>query len=397
VPKALLTATVQSHIAQFHEPAIRLLKAHGYEVHVAARDNLAQKNGLTLTSPDHVFDVPFERNPLSPKNALAFRQLRAIAREGDYDIIHCNTPVAGILTRLVAAPFRRRGTRVVYTAHGFHFFKGASPLNWALYYPLERAFARLTDVLVTINKEDYARAAGFPAGAVRYVPGVGVDLDRFGTATEPSAELRRELGLAEDDFVVLSVGELNDNKNHATVLRAMAHPAAPRLHYLICGNGPRREMLEDLARELGIDDRVHFLGYRRDIPLILGTADVFCLPSFREGLPLSLMEAMAAGKPIVCSRIRGSVDLVDPGEGGVIVEAADAAGYAAAFNWLAVDPELRLSMGRHNRARVQGFSSDAVSAALRSVYRLDARQSRREERRFRRTSCASTVHSPKND
>lgn len=371
MPKALLTATVQSHIAQFHEPAIRLLKAHGYEVHVAARDNLAQKHGLTLSSPDHVFDVPFERNPLSPRNVLAFRQLRAIVREGDYDIIHCNTPVAGILTRLVAAPFRPSGTRVVYTAHGFHFFKGASPLNWALYYPLERLFARLTDVLVTINKEDYARAARFPAGAVRYVPGVGVDLERFGTP-EPSAELRRELGLADDDFVVLSVGELNDNKNHATVLRAMAHPAAPRLQYLICGNGPRRHQLEDLARELGIDDRVHFLGYRRDIPLILGAADVFCLPSYREGLPLSLMEAMAAGKPVVCSRIRGSVDLVDPGEGGVIVESADQAGYANAFGLLAADRGLRQSMGLHNRARVQGFSSDAVTAALAGVYGLTA-------------------------
>lgn len=374
MPKALLTATVQSHIAQFHEPAIGLLKAHGYEVHVAARDNLAQKNGLTLSSPDRLFDVPFERNPLSPKNALAFRQLRAIVRKGDYDIIHCNTPVAGILTRLVAAPFRRRGTRVVYTAHGFHFFKGASPLNWALYYPLERLFARLTDVLVTINKEDYARAARFPAGAVRYVPGVGVDVERFGTAPDPSAELRRELGLADDDFVVLSVGELNDNKNHATVLRAMAHPAAPRLQYLICGNGPRREQLEELARELGIGDRVHFLGYRRDIPLILAMADIFCLPSFREGLPLSLMEAMAAGKPVVCSRIRGSVDLVDPGEGGVIVEAADVTGYANAFDLLAADRELRRSMGQHNRARVQGFSSDAVTAALADGYGLaDAR------------------------
>lgn len=372
MPRALLTATVQSHIAQFHEPAIRLLHEHGFEVHVAARDNLAQKNGLSLTSPDRIFDVPFERNPLAPRNLQAFKQLRAIVHEGDYDIIHCNTPVAGILTRLVAAPFRRKGTRVVYTAHGFHFFKGASPLNWALYYPLERLFARLTDVLVTINKEDFARAARFPAGAVRYVPGVGVDLQHFGSTPEPTADLRRELGRADDDFVVLSVGELNDNKNHATVLRAMAQPAAPRLQYLICGNGPRREQLEDLARELGIDDRVHFLGYRRDIPLILAMSDVFCLPSFREGLPLSLMEAMAASRPVVCSRIRGSLDLVDPGEGGVIVEAADAAGYANAFNRLAADRELRQSMGQHNRGRVQGFSSDAVTAALADVYGLAA-------------------------
>lgn len=372
MPKALLTATVQSHIAQFHEPAIRLLHKHGYEVHVAARDNLAQKPGLTLTLPDRLFDVPFERNPLSPKNMLALTQLRAIVREGDYNIIHCNTPVAGILTRLVGQQARAKGAVLVYTAHGFHFFNGAPLVNWLVYYPLERAFAHLTDVLVTINREDYARARRFRAGIVRHVPGVGVDLRRFETAPDSRAELRRELGLSEDGFVVLSVGELNDNKNHATVLRAMAHPGAPRLNYLICGNGPRRGQLGELARELGVEGQVHFLGYRRDIPLILGAADVFCLPSFREGLPLALMEAMAAGKPVVCSRIRGSVDLVDLDEGGVIVEAADVAGFAKAFDLLSASCELRQSIGAHNRARVQAFSSDAVTAALAAVYGLRA-------------------------
>lgn len=371
MPKALLAATVLSHIAQFHEPAIRLLKDHGYEVHVAARDNLPEKNGLTLTSPDHVFDVPFERNPLSPRNALAFRQLRAIVRGGDYDIIHCNTPVAGILTRLVGQRARAAGATLVYTAHGFHFFDGAPLANWLAYYPLERAFASLTDVLVTINKEDYARAARFPAGAVRYVPGVGVDLHRFGETPPPRAVLRREFGLADDDFVVLSVGELNENKNHATVLRAMAQGTAPHVHYMICGNGPRRQQLEGLAHELGIDTRVHFLGYRRDIPLMLGVADVFCLPSFREGLPMALMEAMVSGKPVVCSRIRGSVDLVDPNEGGVIVDSADdVAGFAKAFELLDADGELRRSMGQHNRKRIRGFSTEAVTAALADVYGL---------------------------
>lgn len=371
MPKALLTATVQSHIAQFHEPAIALLQEHGYEVHVAARDNLAQKNGLTLTSPDRIFDVPFERNPLSPRNVRAFTQLRAIVRAGDYDIIHCNTPVAGILTRLVGQRARDAGAKLVYTAHGFHFFKGAPLLNWLVYYPLERVFARLTDVLVTINKEDYARAARFPASRVQYVPGVGVDLQRFGEAPASSSALRREFGLADDDFVVLSVGELNDNKNHATVLRAMAQTETPRMHYLICGNGPRREQLEALARELGIEGRVHFLGYRRDIPLVLGMADVFCLPSFREGLPLSVMEAMAAGKPVICSGIRGSVDLVAPGEGGVVIDRAnDVAGFAKALDVLSADSELRRTMGQHNRQRVRGFSTDAVTAALADVYRL---------------------------
>lgn len=372
MPKALLTATVQSHIAQFHEPAIRLLKEHGYEVHVAARDNLAQKNGLTLTSPDRVFDVPFERKPLAPSNVRAFRQLSAIIRDGGYDIIHCNTPVAGVLTRLAGQRARAAGTRLVYTAHGFHFFDGAPWRNWAVFYPLERALARFTDVLVTINKQDYARALRFPAGTVRFVPGVGVDLQRFGEVPAPSAELRREFGLAADDFVVLSVGELNDNKNHATVLRAMAHPDAPRLQYLICGNGPRRQQLEELSHELGVGERLQFLGYRRDIPNILGLADVFCLPSFREGLPLALMESMAAGRPVVCSGIRGNVDLIEPDMGGIVVERADdVSGFAQAFGVLASDSERRNAMGNRNRERAQGFSRDAVAAALIGIYGLD--------------------------
>ena len=371
MPKALLTATVQSHIAQFHEPAIRLLHEHGYEVHVAARDNLDVKEGLTLTSPDRIFDVPFERSPASPRNLLALRQLRTIMRDNDYDIIHCNTPVAGVVTRLAAAPYRRKGTTVVYTAHGFHFFAGAPLLNWLAYYPVERFLARVTDVLVTINREDYARAVRFPAGTVQYVPGVGVDLQRFGVDAAPSAELRRELGLSDDDFVVLSVGELNENKNHATVLRAMAQSTEPRMHYLICGNGPRREQLESQARELGIDARVHFVGYRRDIPEMLAMADVFCLPSFREGLPLSVMEAMAAGKPVVCSGIRGSVDLIDPHQGGVVVAGADQAlAYAEAFERLAGDADARRAMGKHNRDRIRSFSTDAVTAALMDVYGL---------------------------
>lgn len=371
MPKALLTATVQSHIAQFHEPAIRLLKEHGYEVHVAARDNLAQKIGLTLSSPDRVFDVPFERSPVSPRNLAAARQLSGIMRETQYDIIHCNTPVAGVLTRLFGQRARAGGAKLVYTAHGFHFFKGAPPQNWLLYYPLERFLARFTDVLVTINTEDYARARSFPARSVRYVPGVGVDLEKFADASVPASITRTSLGLRDDDFVVLSVGELNDNKNHRTVIRALAELNDARMHYLICGNGPRRQQLEKLARDAGVGERVHFLGYRRDIPQVLAAADVFCLPSFREGLPLSVMEAMAASKPVVCTGIRGNVDLVEPGRGGFLIDPPDdVAGYATALDALSANPREREEMGAHNRLAVRRCSDAAIAEDLRQAYGL---------------------------
>lgn len=369
--KALLTATVLSHIAQFHKPAIRLLKEHGYEVHVAARDNLAEKNGLTLALADQVFDLPFERTPLALNNLTAYRRLRSIIDEGNYDLIHCNTPVGGIATRLASRHARAAGAKVIYTAHGFHFFTGGPPANW-MYYPLERAFARLTDTLITINQEDYARAERFPAGAVSYVPGVGVDLKRFATpALDAVQSIRQQLHLSDQDFVVLSVGELNYNKNHSTVLHAMAQAQIPQMRYLVCGNGPRREYLEELAVTLGINDRVHFLGYRRDIPELMYAADAFCLPSFREGLPMALMEAMAASMPVVCSGIRGNSDLIDAG-GGVIVTPSDSVtGYVEALARLEGDPELREAMASRNRKRIADFSVESVRTSMSSIYGLD--------------------------
>jgi len=372
--RALLTATVLSHIAQFHQPAIDLLKQSGYEVHVAARNNLAEKPGLSLGGVDRVIDVPFERSPLSPRNLLAARRLRRVLRDTDYDLIHCNTPVAGLLTRLCGQRSRRRGARMIYTAHGFHFYKGAPLLNWLVYYPIEWLSAFGTDVLITINHEDHRRASRFPARSVEYVPGVGVDLDRFRSPTVEPSEVRRRLGLAENAFVVLSIGELNDNKNHQTIIKALAATTTPGLQYLICGNGPRREELEQLALDLGLKDRVSLLGYRRDIPELLAASDAFCLPSIREGLSLAAVEAMAAGKPVVCSRNRGSEDLVDAGITGLVVdEAEDVAGFTSALDSLASNPETSAAMGSRNVHRARDYSVECVVSKLVTVYDLDTR------------------------
>lgn len=369
VPRALLTATVLSHIAQFHQPAIDLLKEAGYEVHVAARNNLDQKPGLTLTGVDRVIDVPFERSPLTPKNFSAARRLRQVLRDTDYDLIHCHTPVAGLLTRLCGQRSRRRGARMLYTAHGFHFFKGAPLANWLVYYPIEWLSAFGTDVLITINQEDFRRAARFPSRSVEYIPGVGVDVHRFGGPIADPSEIRRSLGLAEDAFVVLSIGELNANKNHQTVIRALSMLEDANIRYLICGNGPLLSLLQDQTEELGLDDRVQFLGYRRDIPALLAIADLFCLPSFREGLPLALMEAMASGKAVVASRIRGVSDLLPDTHGGMSVpDPRSVDGFTEAIRTLAGDDDRRQTAGAHNREYITAFSSAAVIRKLRRIY-----------------------------
>ena len=212
--KILYTATVLSHICQFHLPYLRMLRERGHEIHVAAHDNLAEKNGLRLKYADRHIEIPFERSPFSPKNIGAYRMLKALIDREEYDLIVCNTPVGGILTRLAAGKARRRGAKVYYIAHGFHFYKGASKKNWLLYYPLEKHMARLCDAVITINEEDFRLAkARFP-GRVEHIHGIGVDGARYHPATpEEQRAMRRKEGLTGDDFVVLCTGELNSRRS----------------------------------------------------------------------------------------------------------------------------------------------------------------------------------------
>ena len=248
--KVLLTATVQSHICQFHRPLAEVLHAHGCEVHVAARDNLAEKNGLKLDFADKVYDVPFSRSPKSPDNIRAYRELKKILDREHYDVVHCNTPMGGIVTRLAARKTRKAGTKVFYTAHGFHFYKGASRKNWLVFYPIERIFARLTDKLITINQEDFALASAKFAAEVARIHGVGVNEGRyFPVSDREQQRLRQELGFTREQKLILCIGELLPNKNQAMAIRMMPRilEEFPDALLLLAGNGPEKENLENLV------------------------------------------------------------------------------------------------------------------------------------------------------
>ena len=251
--KILYVATVLSHICQFHLPYLQMLQEQGHTVHVAAHDNLAVKNGLQLKYADRHIEIPFERSPYDPRNISAYRKLKALLDQEHYDVIVCNTPVGGILTRLAARKERKQGTRVIYIAHGFHFYKGASKKNWLMFYPLEKEMARLCDVVVTINEEDYRLAKKHFPGKVERIHGVGVREDRYHpAAAEEQAEMRRKEGLSEDDFVVICTGELNENKNQKTLIAAAAllRDQIPNLKVLLAGNGPKeQELREQIAAE----------------------------------------------------------------------------------------------------------------------------------------------------
>lgn len=364
--KVLFVATVlRGHVLVFHLPYMRWFQEQGYEVHLCCRNDTGDPD-VQVPYCDRFIELPFERSPLDPKNLAVYGRLRALIDENDYALIHCNTPVGGMLGRLCARGARKKGARVVYTAHGFHFFTGAPLKNWLLFYPAERFLSRFTDLLITINGEDYARAQRFHAHSAVMINGVGVDLSRFDMPVDRAA-VRASLGLDMDTPVVITVGEHIPRKNHETVLRAMA--LVPDAVTLFCGVGERQPELEALATELGISDRVRFLGFRRDVVELLAASDVFFFPSLQEGLPVSQMEAMAAGLPCVVSDVRGNRDLIRPGEGGTLRAPRDAAGFAEDISRLLSDPSLRAQMGRRNRDAMIPYGLDTVRDQMAALYR----------------------------
>ena len=376
--RALMYASVASMIQQFNMENIRLLLADGYEVDVAC--NLQQ--GSTITPEKiaamkaeleemgvRVFHVPVPRKIFAIRDIVtAFRITRDIIAQGEYSLTHCHSPIGGVLCRLANRFSGCYGkARMIYTAHGFHFFKGAPLLNWLIFYPLEWFCSRYTDVLITINLEDFALAQKkMKAKQVVYVPGIGVDVTKFRNAAAVSMEVRESLGLTEGEMLLLSVGELSVRKNHEVVLRALAQLELDAYQYLICGLGPLENRLHELVRELKMEDRVQFLGYRNDIPQIMNAADVYLFPSLQEGLPVALMEAMAAGKPVACSRIRGNTDLIEEG-GGVLFDPVSVDECADAIRSL-LDSDYE-QMGHFNAEKIQGFSRETVEKRMSEIYK----------------------------
>lgn len=260
---------------------------------------------------------------------------------------------------------------MIYTAHGFHFFKGAPLMNWLIFYPIERVSSRWTDVLVTITHEDYQLAQKkMYSKEVVYVPGVGINTAAFSPKEEDAAinaRKREELGFAMTDTVMLSVGELNKNKNHEIVLRAMAQLGRKDLHYVIAGRGDLKEHLELLAKELGISSQLHLLGFRTDVKELFKMADFFAHPSFREGLSVAVMEAMANGLPVICTEIRGNTDLIEDNKGGYLFKPAEQETACRALKNI-MESFDRKPMGVYNLKKAEELDIKAVLEVMRKIY-----------------------------
>ena len=371
--KVLFVATVvKTHIMEFHIPYLKMFQDLGWETAVAARNDYEDPADCVIPHCDAYYDIPFARIPWKPDNIRAYRQLKKIIDSGSFDLIHCHTPVGAMIARLAAAAARKKGTKVIYTAHGFHFFKGAPVFNWLAYYPVEWLLAGLTDVLITINKEDYAFARkNIHAKRIEYVPGVGVDTTRFGAGAGDSAEKRQELGFSKADFLLLTVAEMTKNKNHTTVLKALGvlkdQPEYQRMQYLICGRGEQWQALEAEAESLGIRDHVHFLGYRHDVPELCRCSDLFVFMTHREGLPVALMEAMSCGLPTVCSRVRGNTDLIEDGVEGDFAP-SEPQTVAEAILAMYRDADKRRRMGEAASRKVKQFDKESVHAKMKDIY-----------------------------
>lgn len=390
--RALLVTTVSGFIPQFEMNNVHILQSMGYEIHYASNyhtpsygDDNHRLDGTGIIR----HQIDFVRSPFDPANIIVYRQLHALMRKIPFDLVHCHTPMGAVMTRLTA--HATHTSPVIYTAHGFHFYKGASPIYWLCYYPMERFLSRYTDQLLCINQEDYRCAKKtFHSKYINYIPGVGIDLTQIPEHDEAFlAKKRAELGLPADQIMILSSGELIKRKNHETAIRTIAWlqdqkyintPDSPHVHYVICGHGKLEHELKQLVQRLGISEIVTFAGYRKDMLDIYPIADIFLFPSYQEGLPMSLLEAMACGLPVVCSDIRGCRDLMGTVQsenacfklcqGGYMVKNANnIEDFGYTLLRFLTEPGSLKDIGEKNKHQSREFSITAVELIMKKIYR----------------------------
>ena len=377
-PRALMLASVASMIDLFNTENITILKRLGCKVDVAANFREGSitnqqrvdeyKEELREQQVD-VTEVPIPRSIFQVSNIIkSFKIVKRLAKTRHYRIVHCHSPIGGVIARMAFKTTRREGTKVIYTGHGLHFFKGAPLKNWIMFYPIERYCAKLTDVLIAINQEDLKREKKWNSCQVEYVPGIGVDTKAILQTVVDKEKMRSQFGFDKNDFVFMSTGQISVRKNHEVIIRALSKIHDKRIKYLIVGFGELEEKLKTLTRELGIDDRVVFAGYRGDVKQLLHAVDAFAFPSLQEGLPVALMEAMAAGLPIVCSRIRGNVDLITNGEGGFIYDCHDVDGFAEGMSQI-VKKDVERRMREINIERIKAFDKEVVNSRMEHIYK----------------------------
>jgi glycosyltransferase EpsD len=374
VKKVLFVASVvKKHIMVFHLPYLEWFKNNGYEVHVCANNDYENKEECNIPFCDEFYELPFERSPLKKENILAYKKVKTLINQNKYDIIHCHTPIGGALGRLAAKNAKRNGAKVIYTAHGFHFFNGASYKHWLIYYPVEKLLSKYTDILITINQEDYDAAINkkFKAKKVALVNGVGINLEKFQPQIEEKKlSLREKYGYSANDFILMYAGELSYRKHQDLLINVASKlkDRIPNLKILLAGNGDLEEQYLKQIAYLDVHNQVELLGFRKDIDNLMNLADLAVSASRQEGLPVNVMEAMATGLPLVVTDCRGNRDLVTDNENGFVVGIDDIEKFADSVEKLHKSKELRVKFGEKSLENIKRYSLDNVLKEMGDIY-----------------------------
>lgn len=363
--KILFTSHV-ANFSKFNWPLMEWFQKQGWEVHYASLDE------EEIPCCDRHFQVSFHRSPYSLNNVKAYFQLKKIISREKYHIIHCHTPMGGVVTRLAASDARRKGTKVLYTAHGFHFYQGAPVSYWLLYYPVEKILSYITDCIITLNEEDYQIAKKrFHSQYTEKISSVGVDLDRFHpVGKEEKIKLRQAQGIPEKAFLLLYTAEFIPRKNHIFFIQNIPFlkEHIPELKVILLGKGQTLEACRQLVQQLGLSDTVFFLGYRKDVEHFCQAADLVVSVSRQEGLPVNLLEGMATGLPVVCTKIRGQVDLIEDGENGFLFPVNNAQAFRQAILRIYRDTKFQEKIGNNNRIKAQKYSKEDAVLQMAEIY-----------------------------
>lgn len=382
--KVLIVASVSEMIEAFLLPNIELLQKMGNEVHVMA--NFKDTDALRQERKDLFkeqlvnmgvisYSLPIHRDPFHAENKTAYNQMKQIIEREQFSMIHCHTPIGGVLTRLAARTVRKSGTKVMYTAHGFHFFKGAPLKNWALFYTVEKILSKYTDCLITINQEDYSAAHShrFKTNMIELIPGVGINPLKFRPATESKRNyLRQQYGYKKDEFILIYVAELSYRKHQDMLIKMMPKllTILPNAKLLLVGDGEHSKWHEfhSLIHDLGVEDQVNMLGFRRDINDLMSLSNVVVSASRQEGLPVNVLEAMSIGLPLVVTDCRGNRDLVRDGENGFVVDIDDTKQFLERLVDLYQHKEKRTAFSKASLQAIKKYSVNNVNDTLETIY-----------------------------
>lgn len=372
MPKLLMVTTVPITIRSFLLPFVRHFKSLGWQIDAMAQGITEDRD--CVESCDRVYDIQWSRNVFDPRNIFAgISRVKEVVGKGDYDLVHVHTPIAAFVTRYALRANQK--IKVIYTAHGFHFYRGGSAIKNAIYFNLEKLAGKWTDYLVTINREDEAAAKKhnfLPGERIYYTRGIGVDRNYYASEKNTAtaiASLRQELALSATDTLLLSIAEFTPRKRHSDLLNALARVANPKIHLALAGEGKTKSAMVKLAQRLGIAQQVHFLGYRQDIPTLIQAADAVLLVSQQEGLPRSIMEAMCLNTPVIGSNIRGTQDLLTD-DCGLLVELGNIDVLAQAMIQVVENGDRLTAMAAKAKIKIEDYDLEQIIEQYSKIYSL---------------------------